>query len=55
MTKMSTKSKETEPTEEQLSFFFWLGEDGEIESVDAKEFQEKQDKWNGQRQTSRND
>lgn len=41
-------------TEKQLDFFFWLGEDGEIVSVDEREFNEKQENWNGQR-PNRND
>lgn len=34
---------------EQLNFFFWLGEDGEITNVCEEEFMEKQEKWDGPR------
>lgn len=37
-------SEEKENLEgEQLNFFFWLGEDGEMKSLTEKEFEEKQD------------
>lgn len=45
----------TKNTEKQLDFFFWLGEDGEIDSVTEEEFNAKQEQWNGQRPTNRND
>jgi hypothetical protein len=34
--------------EEQLHFYFWLGADG-IENVSEEEFNEKQEKWDGER------
>ena len=31
------------------NFYFWLGEDGEIEGLTKEEFERKQETWNGQR------
>ncbi len=42
-------TKKNEELSEQLNFYFWLGEDGNIESVDAEGFKQKQEQWQGQR------
>jgi hypothetical protein len=47
-------NKTTTELDEQLHFFFWLGADGEVESVSEEEFKMKQEQWNGQR-PNRND
>ena len=39
----------------QLDFFFWLGAEGEVESVSEEEFNEKQEKWDGERPANRDD
>lgn len=52
MTKSTTEDGGTKiQTEEQLNFFFWLGDEGELESVSENDFKEKQEQWNGQRPT----
>lgn len=43
---MSTK-KTSEET--QLDFFFWLGEDGHVESLTKEELEKKQKDWPGAR------
>ena len=40
-------STDNEPV--QLDFFFWLGADGELNSVSERDFNEKQEKWDGLR------
>lgn len=46
MTNKTTKNTEQS---EQLDFYFWLGEDGELVNVDEEEFQQKQQDWPGAR------
>ena len=31
------------------NFYFWLGEDGELEGVDKETFEQRQKEWNGDR------
>lgn len=44
---MTKTNKDKEP--EQLDFFFWLGEDGELEKTTEKEFKQRQKDWKGDR------
>lgn len=36
--------------ENEMNFFFWLGEDGEIESLKADEFNQRQKEYEYQKQ-----
>lgn len=46
MTKITNDKNGNDP---QLAFFFWLGEEGDLESVSEEEFAKKQEDWNGVR------
>jgi len=44
-----TKKNNNKDNDIQYDFFFWLGAEGEVESVSEEEFKMKQETWNGQR------
>jgi hypothetical protein len=54
MKKMTNDTKGNDPQQcaapaEQLAFYFWLGAEGEVESVSEEDFEQKQKDWDGKR------
>lgn len=42
-------TNKSEPYTAPLDFYFWLGEEGHIQSVTPEELEQKQKDWDGQR------